>query len=531
MQLPQVPSVWEGDRRTLQEGNQGFDGEHVPSGDCILWVDGSEGMVRSMDIISSDSGPEAIVRTLIRAMENPRRPGNPARPQKIVVRNREIQFFLRGALQSLQISIDYVPDLPLIDELFRTFDTPAGSRPATLPAAYSDSLKRAALELWKVEPWDYLTDHEIISLSIENDQTPRNLYACIMGMLGEEYGVIFYRSLESLKQFRMAALEDGSPERLEQAFLSQDCWFLNYEALQLAGDDDDIGNLSAEKLTPIFGSIHPLEGIRPFLDEEEAIIIYYALEGLTRFVKQHHKKLSEDPVGDVKQRLGIPVLNSPGKSKDKVIVTLATMPDLSEELIAMMEDDDDDDDEEFIPALRDDLVPANAYFSVGMITLDVRNQLHQNPKTYVQSEDSVTIEAAEFPVLIIQTSRPKAQELISCIREEGGAASLGFVKGEDSWTDTDYDLAVLKTEEGVLHLLGQFLEDSPTHQMARGKWENRCKLTQGYCGLLVTMGVSGRSRGNPQLKDMLGFFEMPYVSPKELGVGILQLMPQLDLDW
>ncbi|MCU0536163.1 MAG: hypothetical protein MUD14_19935 [Hydrococcus sp. Prado102] len=117
--IPQIPSVWEGDRRALSHLQESLEANEDNGGECIIWVDGSEGFVRAMEVVSPEMGPEAVVRTLLRAIETPHSPAKPARPQKIIVRNREIQFFLRGALQSLDIAIDYVPDLPLIDELFR----------------------------------------------------------------------------------------------------------------------------------------------------------------------------------------------------------------------------------------------------------------------------------------------------------------------------------------------------------------------------------------------------------------------------
>ncbi|MDY7006404.1 MAG: hypothetical protein SWX82_21410, partial [Cyanobacteriota bacterium] len=114
--LQQVPSVWEGDRRPIYpDSNSNPELEAETTNECIIWVDGSHGMVRAMDMVTSDIGPEAIVRTLLRAMENPQSPAPTIRPQKIVVKDREIQFFLRGVLQDLGITIDYVPDLPLID--------------------------------------------------------------------------------------------------------------------------------------------------------------------------------------------------------------------------------------------------------------------------------------------------------------------------------------------------------------------------------------------------------------------------------
>ncbi|HEY9847206.1 MAG TPA: hypothetical protein V6D03_13540, partial [Candidatus Caenarcaniphilales bacterium] len=75
---------------------------------------------RAIEIVAPAAGPEVIVRTLLKAMEFPASSAQPGRPQKIVVRDRETQFFLRGALQQLDIVIAYAPELPLIDEIFRS---------------------------------------------------------------------------------------------------------------------------------------------------------------------------------------------------------------------------------------------------------------------------------------------------------------------------------------------------------------------------------------------------------------------------
>jgi len=38
----------------------------------------------------------------------------------------------------------------------------------------------------------------------------------------------------------------------------------------------------------------------------------------------------------------------------------------------------------------------------------------------------------------------------------------------------------------------------------------------------------GASRGQPQLRDMMALFETRSLSPRELGLGMLHLMPQFD---
>ncbi|MFM7613021.1 MAG: DUF6930 domain-containing protein, partial [Synechococcales cyanobacterium] len=70
--LPQTANVWEGDR--LPIGNKIAESllvHHSNDEECILWVDGSEGLIRSIDSVSTASGLESMVRTLIKAMENP----------------------------------------------------------------------------------------------------------------------------------------------------------------------------------------------------------------------------------------------------------------------------------------------------------------------------------------------------------------------------------------------------------------------------------------------------------------------------
>ncbi|NEP42810.1 MAG: hypothetical protein F6K35_27735, partial [Okeania sp. SIO2H7] len=260
--LQQVPSVWEGDRRPMApDSSPTIDPDEETKGDCVIWVDGSQGMVRAMDMVSPDTGPEVIVRTLLKAMEHPQSPAPAVRPQKIVVKDREIQFFLRGVLQDLGITIDYVPDLPLIDEIFRGLHEVAENRPPNLPPEYAESLLEKAYQIWDDSPWEILGEHQIISIEL-NEWDLKELFVCTLGKLGMDYGVLFYRSLDSLKRFRQRVVSDRSFEDLEEAFLGQDCLFVTYERNKDDEDEDDddddygeivIGNLPASEIKANFG--------------------------------------------------------------------------------------------------------------------------------------------------------------------------------------------------------------------------------------------------------------------------------------
>jgi hypothetical protein len=533
--LKQIPSVWEGDRRSLSALSDSTELAPQDSSECILWVDGSEGVVRAMDMVSPDMGPEAVVRALLRAMEHPQGPSKPARPSKIVVRDREIQFFLRGVLQELDIAIDYAPELPLIDELFRGFEEVANNRQPELPPQFAELLQQKADEIWDDAPWELLGDHNIISVEL-NQWDVGTLYVSVMGMLGMEYGVLLYRSLDSLKRFRATVLEEESFEAMEQAFLGQDCFFLTYgrdeSYLDDEEDDDefDLGDLPSSEIVPNFGVIHPMEGMRPFLYDEEAIAVYIALEALHRFFRASEEQLAQDTFPDITKRYRIPVpLESEIQPKGSVKVT--TLPDLSSELLEMTglpEAVDDFDPDELAVPLRDDLVPKDAFLSLGMMPWDNLKLLRSDVNCY-QSRN-VKAAGEGMPVVLIQTTRPKAKALIEQIQTAGGLKGIGFNPGEDPFEGERYDLGILQTENSNLYLFGEFPEADPTHVAARKKWEQRCKKIQGYCGLIIAMGLTGASRGNPKPRDMMAFFEARSLSAQELGLGMLQLMPQFELE-
>jgi hypothetical protein len=498
-------------------------------GECILWVDGSEGVVRAMDMVGPDAGPEAIVRALLRAMEHPQSPSPAVRPQKIVVKNREIQFYLRGVLQDLGISIDYVPELPLIDEIFRGMEEVAVNRPPELPPQYADVLMEKAAQIWHDAPWQTLREHQIISIEI-NQWDVASLYVSVLGQGRMDYGVLLYRSLESLKRFRERVVNDDSFEDLEQAFLGQDCLFLTFESVADIDEDDeeeiDLADLDPSEIEPNFGNLHPLEGLRSILYEEEALTMLVALEALHRFFRSSRRKLAAETFPTLSSRYRIPVPGADGETQ-QISVKVSTMPEVSDELLKMLEDDDDDDDDdEFeMPLLRDDLVPQNSFLSLGVIPWTTVDFLRGNAQFHQRAEVEINAKGDGLPVVMIQTSNPKAKTMIQDLNEAGGVKAICFNPGEDPFQEEQYDLGILQAQNGDLYLFGEFNEDDPVHQEARKKWERRCQLTKGWCGLVIAKGLMGASRGQPQFKDMIALFEVRWVSAKELGIGPLQLMP------
>ncbi|MGB3532495.1 MAG: hypothetical protein WBA13_03150 [Microcoleaceae cyanobacterium] len=529
--LPQMPSVWEGDRRLLSEDSTPeIDPEFETSDECIIWVDGSEGIVRAMDMVSTDVGIEAVVRTLLRAMEHPQSPTLSARPQKIVVRDREIQFFLRGALQELGIVIEYVPHLPLIDEIFRGLQEVAESRPPQLPPGYTSCLAQKAYAIWKDAPWKSLAEHQIIAVEL-NCFDVETLYISTLGKLGMDYGVLMYRSMESLKQFRQRIVSHDPTDNLEEAFLTQDCLFVTFDRIDQGFDDEDEEDLNLEALPsseiqPSFGNLHPLEGLRSVLYEEEAGAVFLALEAFHRFLRSSHAQLQDDEFPEItrKYRIATPVENP---EKKLISVQVSTLPDLADELYEMVSLVETDESEELqveVPILRDDLVPPKTFLSLAMIPWETTEYLRHHTQFHQGVSGEMEQTGEGLPIILLQTTKPKAQIMIQSLKAAGGLTGICFNPGEDPMGGNQYDLSILQTQDGDLHLVGEFLEDDPVHQQAKQKWEQRCEQTKGWCGLVIAMGATGASKGQPGLKHMMALLEVRSLSGEDLGLGLLELM-------
>jgi hypothetical protein len=529
--LKQTSSVWEGDRCSLAESRLSVVGEDSGKGaqECILWVDGTDAAVRSMDLVSPTAGPEAVVRGLLKAMENPHSPCRPSRPQKVVVRDREMQFYLRGVLKELDIEVEYAPALPIIDEIVRGLFNFLDDQTPPVPEPLAEPLYEIAEQVWQDAPWRQLDEEKIIAIDVSLEDT-NPLYVSLLGLQGLEFGVLMYRSLDSLKTFRQKVMSlDDSPKELEEAFLTQDCFFVTYEQ----GDDDIedlLGRMSAgddDTMKPSFGNLHPLEGIRPMLYEEEALTVFFALSGLHRFCVRHLVNLSVESFPSKTGRYNIP---NPLDPSQKVSVKVSTLPAVAEELAEMADDmigEDlamDDLMGVTMPILTGDLMPYDAFYSIGMMPWEIVELLRMLAKPYQPAERDIPEKADGLPIVLIQTSRPKAKTMIEKIESYGGMEAIIFNPGENPMTGDRYDLGILQTQDQQLHLFGEFVEDAPTHVQARRKWDQRCKKTKGYCGLVIARGVTGAARGNPGLNDMMAFFEVQSLDADELGLGPLQLV-------
>ena len=248
-----------------------------------------------------------------------------------------------------------------------------------------------------------------------------------------DYGILLYRSLDSLKRFRERVAYEKSYENLEEAFLGQDCLFITYDSFQEEDNQNkekNLENLSISEIKANFGNLHPLEGLRSILYEEEAVTTLVTLEALHRFLRASRKKMTGNKFPSLSSRYRIPI----PKSDEVVSIKVTTMPEVAEELYEMAVEADGEGDEELkieMPMLKDDLVPPNSFLSLGVIPWETVTYLRDNTKQHQAAEENIETLGEGLPIILIQTSLPKATKLIKDLKEAQGLHGIGFNLGQD----------------------------------------------------------------------------------------------------
>ena len=589
-QLPRLTSVWECDRRSLEAYAQAISA-HDPTaskdgeqGDCILWVDTLQGMVRGLSVVPKETGHEAVVRALLQAIESPQGNANPARPRKVVVCNREIQFFLRGALQDLDIAVEYAFELPAIDQVFEKLQA-AEAQSRSLSAATEELLFDKSHQLWQDAPWQHLSEQEILAIEL-NRWDVDTLYLSILGIAGIDYGLLFYRDLKSLQQFRHQLMhgEDFS-KGMQQAFLEQNCLFLNFhlaeDVIPIRPRQKTNGSTAHQPsahpsiVECEFGSIHPLEGLRSQIVEEEALSLIVALEALHRFLKKHDISTPEFALSSISSRFRVPnplrpadetateTTAKPAKRKGRgprgqkektvaaakqaassaletVSVKISTVPEVSAAFLAeaveldsaVFEPLGEGVGEDTAP-LIDDSVPEGALIMIANHPNKKLDPLRKSDRIHYQSflapPDKLPSAKTQWPVLTIQTTRPKAHQLVKQIQQEGGLQAICFNSGSDPISGQTFQVGLLQTALGHLHLFNEYEVDNPSDNQILDRWKQTSERNNHCGGCIIATGASGSKRGRPTRREIIAFFELRDRQPEEIGLA--PLVMSYAVDW
>ena len=525
VKIPQSLNVWEGDRRRLMPNGLQLVTESNPVEieEYVLWVNGTEGELRSMNVVEPNSYLEAIVSTLLEAIETPQSGSLPARPKKIVVRDREIFLYLKSIAQALKITLELVPELPVIDLVFEKFQDFRADPPSLISLKYGDFLLQKAAQLWKTAPWQLFGDHQILEIEL-NQWGMGTVYVSMLGNLGLELGILVYRNLDSLRTFRSKVGKRESLEEMEAAFLAQNCLFLNYEFEPLP-IPQMVQFLKYDDVEPEFGV---LDGImRPFLNDDETLALAVILEAIRRFVSKNRSQFVRGIFPEFTRRHKIPVPEICGVASP-VTVKVSTLPKLADELINAYQgdnenDEDDGNDNDIGHELRNDFVPAGALIVTSSLAWQSMPHLRSQVKHHAPTQTPMVGEA--LPVMIICTTAAKAKALVKKIDEIGGLSGIAICPRVDAFGN-QAEVAILESRSGILFFVNEFSETDKNDKRVLGNWLRRSAETNNVCGLIIAKGYKkGQKPGNPNLSDMIALYEIQTFSAEEMGiVKLLQTM-------
>jgi hypothetical protein len=178
---------------------------------------------------------------------------------------------------------------------------------------------------------------------------------------------------------------------------------------------------------------------------------------------------------------------------------------------------DDMEEEDII--IHQDLLPDNSIIKLMGITwegMELWRKYTPESNCYLASP-TFPQKGDAFSIVLLQTSRPKATELIKQIKELGNIQGVCFSPAERLGDRLELGLLVMGNEE--LHLFGEF---TPAEQGMRKRWLKRCENTKGICAVVIAMGLSGATRGKPNLSHILAYYEVPLIDSEDLGLELLK---------
>jgi hypothetical protein len=104
-----------------------------------------------------------------------------------------------------------------------------------------------------------------------------------------------------------------------------------------------------------------------------------------------------------------------------------------------------------------------------------------------------------------------------------------FNPGRDPFNGTSFELGLLQTGDGELHLFAEYDDGPGPDQQHLARWDQWQKASQGCCAVVITSGITGQAKGNPSIKDIIGVFETRHRTPADLNLPPLLL--QYAAEW
>ncbi len=301
--LPLIPGeVWEVGQRPMTGLASVPDGEMSELPTMFFVVD-----ITSEDVIFGapllpDASADDVVEGVRQAMHTPLS-GTPRRPDVIRVSSAVEADMLRTALADAEITIEVTERLTAIDTVrnnmlgmlghiqsdYRTNIESAGK---TLSDASLHALYSIARQFYRKALWENFDDSEILSITVQSaDGTPQTLYGVLMGIMGEEFGLALYASLEDLQRIYEADID-----ALEQFQMPADHEEMD-EAALASHAEMTADLLSVPSLSITYTSKQELP--QPLLEEAKALKLSVAKQSAYPFMMRTGQGMQLPSLGEL----------------------------------------------------------------------------------------------------------------------------------------------------------------------------------------------------------------------------------------
>ena len=174
--------------------------------DIAIWADAPTGMVWGAFIGPGGNRPALLLQALTTPVPPFAAGPENTLPGQLVVFDELLARELRTLLAEPRITVSVAPPPDTFDLLFESLFLHLGSiqgRPELdLSTASIKALSRAALRLWKLQPWQFMADDPAVEMTLPGESP---VYACVLGGNREVFGVALYASYEDMARFRDAS--------------------------------------------------------------------------------------------------------------------------------------------------------------------------------------------------------------------------------------------------------------------------------------------------------------------------------------
>ncbi|MFN3361204.1 MAG: hypothetical protein ACK421_07260, partial [Pseudanabaenaceae cyanobacterium] len=312
---------------------------------------------------------------------------------------------------------------------------------------------------------------------------------------------------ENLKQFRLNTVREemGGMAEMADAFMQQDCIFMIFNR------DDEMEpeikhfmhnfGWSLTDYYPHFGVLHPLEGDREFLYAEETLAITATLDVLVQFFRQYKKQFRHDKFPP------LTATYTPSSVADPTPITIKTLVAESEEIVSFVAPDLEENN-----LIEEGLLPRGSllrltFFDSGLL------EIIRNIVPYAVTKDW-RLRDKEYPVLLVQNTRPEITLLINTLQKQEDLQKLGFMPLESR-----EEVGLFITGSGNIYGFEEFGREWQGHPAFK-HWKQVCQNNEG-CIVLLAMGLKGKSKGNPRPSHILAYYEVDYIGAEDLAAQIL----------